>query len=73
LAKNSNGVVDTSGTPGAATIHAVRGRVAIAVGASSVVVTNNLVTASSTVLVSLESVNGGLTTLLLVSLYLTNF
>ena len=65
--KNSNNVVDASGTPGAATINAVRGRVAIAVGAASVVVTNNLVTATSTVLASLETVNGALTTLLLVT------
>lgn len=44
---------DTSGTPGAATINKTRGRVAIAAAASSVVVTNSLVTAASTVLVSL--------------------
>lgn len=41
---------DTSGTPGAATINAPAGRVAIAAGASSVVVTNSLATAGGSVM-----------------------
>lgn len=40
---------DASGTPGAATINKPSGQVAIAAGASSVVVTNSLVTATSVV------------------------
>ena len=39
--------VDKSGTPGAATINAYRGRVAAAAAATSLVVTNNRVTATS--------------------------
>lgn len=41
---------DTSGTPGAATINGPAGRVAIAAGASSVVVTNSLATAGGSVM-----------------------
>lgn len=41
---------DSSGTPGNVTNNSPRGRVAIAIGASTVVVTNNTVTATSTVL-----------------------
>lgn len=54
---------DASGTPGAATINLPSGKVAIAASASSVVVTNSLVTSSSTVLCVLETVDGTLTTL----------
>jgi hypothetical protein len=43
---------DLSGTPGAATINKPVGKVAIAAGASSVVVTNSLVTAASIILFS---------------------
>lgn len=45
---------DASGTPGAATINKPAGKVAIAIGASSVVVTNSLVTSASIVLAVLQ-------------------
>lgn len=45
---------DASATPGTATLHIPRGRLAIAAGQSSVVVTNNTVTASSHVIVTLD-------------------
>lgn len=51
---------DNSGTAGATTISKVTGRAAIASGASSVVVTNTLVSATSIVLVQLEKVGGGI-------------
>ena len=40
---------DSSATPGAATQHVTQGRVAIAIGASAVVITNRLVNLQSTV------------------------
>lgn len=55
---------DASGTPGAATINKASGKVSIAIGASSVVVTNNLVTAASTVLAVLQFVDATATTIL---------
>lgn len=55
---------DASGTPGAATINKPSGKVAIAIGASSVVVTNSLVTAASTVLPVLQSVDATATQIL---------
>jgi len=45
---------DASSTPGAATLHIPRGKVAIAAGQSSVVVTNNTVTANSHVIATLD-------------------
>lgn len=45
---------DTSGSPGAATINKSAGRAAIAAAASSVVITNSKVLATSVVMVSLE-------------------
>jgi len=45
---------DSSGTPGAATINSARGRCAIAAAASSVVITNSYVTASSVVLAVID-------------------
>jgi hypothetical protein len=47
---------DASGTPGAATINKPSGTVAVANGASSVVVTNSLVTAQSRIFVVLEDI-----------------
>ena len=43
---------DTTGTPGAATINKPAGKSAIAAGASSVVITNSLVSASSRVMIT---------------------
>lgn len=56
--------VDASGTPGAAVINAPTGTVAVAIGASSVVVTNNLVTANSIVIPVLQFVDATLTQIL---------
>ena len=53
-------MTDSSGTPGAATINKVAGKVAIAASASSVTVTNSLVTASSIVLAQLQTIDGTL-------------
>lgn len=55
---------DSSGTPGAATINKPSGKVAIAIGQSSVVVTNSLVTAASTVLAVLQFVDATATQIL---------
>ena len=54
---------DSSGTPGNVTNSSPRGRVAIAAGASSVVVTSTLVTAASTVFAIVSSVDGTLLTI----------
>lgn len=51
---------DNSGSPGATTISKPSGRAAIASGASSVVVTNTLVTAASVVVVQLETSAAGI-------------
>lgn len=60
---------DSSGTPGAATQQTTKGRVAIAIGASSVVVTNALVKPTSTVLavISQAGADATLTQILRVS------
>lgn len=50
--------VDASGTPGPATINAVSGRAAVAATASSVTITDNKVSATSTVLVEGEALQG---------------
>lgn len=55
---------DASGTPGAATINKPSGKVSIASGASSVVVTNNLVTAASSVFAVLQFVDATATQIL---------
>lgn len=55
---------DSSGTPGAATINKPSGKVAIAIGQSSVTVTNSLVTAASTVLAVLQFADATATTIL---------
>lgn len=52
---------DGSATPGAATINAVRGKAAIAIGAASVVITNSKVSATSQVIVVLENNDATLT------------
>jgi len=52
---NPPSFTDTSGTPGAGTAHTVSGRSAIAIGASSAVITNNKVNANSVVIATLES------------------
>ncbi|MFM9915277.1 MAG: hypothetical protein ACKVOX_05675 [Rhizobacter sp.] len=62
--------IDSSAVPGAATQHgATMGRVAIAAGASSVVVTNRLVTTASTILavISQSAADGTLTQILRVA------
>lgn len=55
---------DATGSPGAATQNTERGRVAIAIGASQVVVTNNRVTTTSVVTAVLQSEDTTLTQLL---------
>jgi hypothetical protein len=55
---------DASGTPGAATINQPVGQVAVAASASSVVVTNSLVTAASIVLPTLQFVDATCTQIL---------
>lgn len=55
---------DSSGTPGNATINKASGKVAIAIGASSVTVTNSLVTTASTVIATLQFVDATLTQIL---------
>ena len=55
---------DATGTPGAVTVNKAAGQVAIAAGASSVVVTNSLVTTASIVLVVLQRVDATLTQIL---------
>lgn len=57
-------MTDASGTPGAATINKPTGKVAVAIGASSVVVTNNLVTANSIVVPVLEFIDATFTQIL---------
>lgn len=52
---------DSSATPGAATINKTTGRAAIAAAASSVVITNDKVTANSIILVQLETADATLT------------
>ena len=61
--------VDSSGTPGAATQHATMGRVAIAAGQSSVVVTNRYVNVASAVfaVISQAAADGTLTQILRVN------
>lgn len=58
---------DATATPGAATINTNRGRVAFAAAASTVVVTNSLVTASSMVIAVLRAADGSLTQILRVT------
>lgn len=58
------GIIDSTGTPGAAIQNARRGRVAIAIGASSVVVTNSKVTSQSIVHATLQTVDATLTQIL---------
>ena len=62
--KITGGIPDSTGSPGAATQNTRRGRVAIAAGSPSVVVTNNLVTATSIVHATLQTVDGTLTQIL---------
>lgn len=52
---------DTTGTPGNATINTLRGRAAFAIGASTCVITNSTVTATSTVLCVLQAADATLT------------
>ncbi len=52
---------DASGTPGNATINKASGKVAIAIGASTVTVTNSLVTAASIVTATLQTADATLT------------
>lgn len=51
---------DSTGTPGAATINKPAGKVAIALGTSSVVVTNSLVTTSSSIIATLNTTDATL-------------
>ena len=55
---------DESGTPGAAVINRPSGQVAVAIGASSVTVTNDLVTATSVVIATLQSYDATFTQIL---------
>lgn len=64
--KIAGGISDDTGTPGAAVQNTRRGRVAIAAAASSVVVTNSLVTSSSVITATLQTVDATLTQLLTV-------
>jgi len=64
VAKNRGAISDSTGTPGAATQNAYRGRVAIAAGASSVVVTNSFITATSCVFAQIQNFDATLTTIL---------
>ena len=69
LAVGASGLVtfdgtDASGTPGAAVINKPKGQVAVAIGESSVVVTNSLVTAASHVVCTLQFVDAGFTQIL---------
>lgn len=52
---------DSSGTPGNVTNNNPRGRVALAAGASTIVVTSTLVTASSLVMTQMRSTDGAAT------------
>lgn len=52
---------DSSGAPGAATINKPAGKVAIALGAASVVVTNSFVTSDSIVLAVVQTADATLT------------
>src|SRR5690348_10552083 len=54
---------DSSGSPGAATINKPAGKVAIASGASSVTVTNSLVTTASHIYVQIQSADTTLTSI----------
>lgn len=58
---------DSSGTPGAVTNNSPRGKAAFAAAASSIVVTNSLVAATSSVFVVLESADATLTSILRVT------
>lgn len=58
--------IDDSAVAGNRTVNRLRGKNAIAAAASSVVITNNLVTANSQVLCSLEQIDGTLTQILTV-------
>lgn len=58
---------DSTGTPGNVTNNSPRGRVAFASAASSVTVTNSLVTASSMVIAVLRTADGALTDILRVT------
>lgn len=62
----NGGISDSTGSPGAATQNTRRGRVAIAIGSASVVVTNSLVTTSSVITATLQTVDATLTQLLTV-------
>ena len=62
---NYQGVLtDNSGTPGNTTINTVRGRAAFAAAGSTVTVTSTLVTAASSIFVSLETTDATLLYLL---------
>ena len=54
---------DATGSPGAAAQNTLSGRVAIAPGASSVVVTNSKITSTSKVFAQLQTIDGTLTTI----------
>ena len=55
---------DSTATPGNVTNNSARGRVAFAAGASTVVVTSSLVTATSMIIVTLRAADGALTSIL---------
>jgi len=56
--------IDDSATPGDRTVNRLRGKNAFAIGATSVVITNSLVTANSQVICTLEFSDATLTSIL---------
>lgn len=58
--------IDDSATSGNRTVNRMRGKNAIAIGAAAATITNNLVTANSQVIVTLEFIDATLTTILTV-------
>lgn len=64
IVKTSNlqaAYTDSTGTPGNVTNNSPRGRVALAAGASTIVVTNSLVTATSMIVAMVRAVDGAAT------------
>lgn len=57
-------VTDISGTPGNGTVSQLSGKAAFAAGASTITITNTLVTAASTVLCMMEGADATLTSIL---------
>lgn len=60
IGRLSGGAGDSTGTPGNAALNTVKGRSAIAAGAAAVVITNSLVSATSNVQATLQTIDGTL-------------